>query len=57
MQRRLSDYLQYEMYHVLGAYGVAERKLEDLERRLRKTGQTSPLRTRTMRTTGIKRRS
>ncbi len=38
MQRRLSDYLQYEMYHVLGAYGVAERKLEDLERRLRKTG-------------------
>lgn len=37
MQRALSDYLQYEMYHVLGAYGVAERKLEDLERRLRKT--------------------
>lgn len=33
-QHRISDYLQYELYHLLGAYGVAAKRLGSLERRL-----------------------
>jgi hypothetical protein len=35
-QARLSDYLQYELYHSIGAYGIARERLAKLERRLEK---------------------
>ena len=34
-QRRLSEYLQYELYHSLGAYSVAEELFGDLAKRMR----------------------
>lgn len=34
VQRRLSDYLQYELYHSLGAYSIARARLAKLEERL-----------------------
>ncbi|HEX2070979.1 MAG TPA: MBL fold metallo-hydrolase [Thermoleophilaceae bacterium] len=36
-QHRIGDYLQYELYHLLGAYGVAERRLAALQRRLERS--------------------
>ena len=41
-QHRISDYLQYELYHLLGAYGVAEKRLANLERRLEQEDQSLP---------------
>lgn len=35
IQRQLSEYLQSELYHLLGAYGVAERRLGDLAEQMR----------------------
>jgi len=35
VQRLLSEYLQCELYHSLGAYGVAERRLKELVRELK----------------------
>ncbi|HET8813549.1 MAG TPA: MBL fold metallo-hydrolase [Solirubrobacterales bacterium] len=36
IQRQLSEYLQCELYHLLGAYGVAEEHLDRLTKRLPK---------------------
>jgi len=35
IQRQLSEYLQCELYHLLGAYGVAEQRLDDLGAHIR----------------------
>jgi len=35
IQRQLSEYLQCELYHLLGAYGVAERRLDRLGAQMR----------------------
>jgi metallo-beta-lactamase superfamily protein len=34
VQRQLSDYLQYELYHILGAYGIVEKRHGKLAREL-----------------------
>jgi hypothetical protein len=39
IQRQLSEYLQCELYHLLGAYGVAERGLGDLSMQMRDEAQ------------------
>ena len=41
-QRSLSDFLQCELYHLLGAYGVAEEHLNDLADRIREEATVSP---------------
>jgi tetratricopeptide (TPR) repeat protein len=40
-QHRVSDYLQSELYHSLGSYGVAAERLRDLEVRLDKAQEDS----------------
>jgi len=47
IQRQLSEYLQCELYHLLGAYGVAEKHLGRLAKRLADGGQTSEVSTAT----------
>jgi hypothetical protein len=42
IQRQLSEYLQCELYHLLGAYGVAEQHLDDLAGRIRIEAGMSP---------------
>jgi tetratricopeptide (TPR) repeat protein len=42
VQRQLSEYLQCELYHLLGAYGLAEKQLRHLGESLSAETQTDP---------------